>query len=358
MTTLAASAIGEAFREIRHQIPSKSKGKPPLTQTEMAEILDITPSNVSRIESPRVRQRPSDELIERLVAEFPGFATVGELVALRDAEDDGQEEGKASTTEPARRRTTVSGADERGTEANNGPEGANGRPAAKATSGTREQRHQRGRRSAPFLPPATGGEGAPPAAGERQRQDEVRSDKGERGAHRAVTPPEPATVSDGVTSAGRRRYSAPNTLLGSLLPSISTFAKTLTEDETRAGIPCGFRYVAAATLAVGEIERVTGDGAGGAEAQAAASALIDALWKLAARTLFGESDEIGLLVPHGEAEARRLERLLEYVPARLEAYQRLEPELVATLFPRGTDERVVRDLRIALMRAFTLGARR
>jgi len=75
--------MAEAFREIRQRSMAPKKREKGMLQTELADRLGITSSNVSRIENKRINQRPSDELLEKIANEFSDLTTYDELAKIR-----------------------------------------------------------------------------------------------------------------------------------------------------------------------------------------------------------------------------------------------------------------------------------
>jgi len=153
-------------------------------------------------------------------------------------------------------------------------------------------------------------------------------------------------------------------LIAAHLPTLSIYANTLREagDEAGGVASLSLRFVAAATLALGELERVSGEGRYSTPTQAAANSLLNDLWRLAATNLKRADASIRPLDTDPE-ERERLEQYLTHASDRMQVYKRLIRELVPILFPVGDDFPMgappanEEALRMVILRTLTLGAR-
>jgi hypothetical protein len=145
-------------------------------------------------------------------------------------------------------------------------------------------------------------------------------------------------------------------LLTQHLDTMHALASTLHDPTATASYPAPppVRFAAAATLALGELERVGGESAGVPDLDMAAAALLTGLWQVAAHAFAQRSDALApILRPR---ERHRLESLLDWAPERRATYRRLAPELTRLLCPVPPCERIALTLHDLLLRALTVGA--
>lgn len=372
---LKAKTIAEAFVEIMERTPSPRTGKPPMRGVELSKILGINPSNVSRIANPAINQLPSDEILQRLANAFPELTTYDDLLRIRDnSPASARRRGpKARRSRPRRADVTQVG-EARPTQWSS-LEVKTEEHASRET--IEEQRHA-------SMATAQSDLGSNTSAATTT----VLSEPGRRGSFFAGVPlprgARPPAGSEGMSStpavrdennlavrekdmsrfeleASRPRRMGgleARPLIAEHLPTIGSFVRSLREIGSAGEvISADLRFAVAASIALTEFERAVGDQGNVADTHAAASVLINDLWRLALGGRMRDQDELQPRdLPSQDRE--RFEAFLSVVPDRQESYHRIVTILGPLLFPGGANTEDLDRLRMVVLRAFVVGAQR
>jgi transcriptional regulator with XRE-family HTH domain len=370
---LNAKTLADALREILERSVSPRTGSAPMSQSDLGRLLGVNPSNVSRWVRPERPQVPSEEHLDLLAQQFPSLVTRQQLARLRaevsrepeDADasqvDAPAEEAPAagpSPNERARRRRPRDKAPAlREAPARQVPVPEAVRPPRESPEPVRAAETppaavpRRERPSGALLP--GGFQATPPVA--------AAPAPARAPAPPAVAPPAPAPAEPPVqvlpTTA---RAPEPTSLLAWLAPVLRLHEQALSGAAPSSdphSIPAHTRFTMAATLAVGELERVSGDLATQGDTYTAATSLVSDLWRLT-RVSTGEAGpEVGPIRMERD-EQRLREATIAVAQDRAEAFRRLTDSLAGILFPSGASGDWGQQLRLVLLRSLTVSPRR
>lgn len=381
--SLRAQTLGDAIVEILNRTNSPRTGKPPMSRVELGKILKVSPSTLSRITNPRVRQRPSDDLLRKLADAFPHLTSFETLVALRDqdrllpprggesrttsGEAFGHEEEFPSSGGNASNKNVSSATPSVNVASTVKRGGAQALREAQPYSNSSPRDRARsprgvalpgGRREEVPVERKAGAHGAPSRSTWHQLhhmqeiyQSEILDRMRPSGGKTSAQERENGSKASGKANALHTSFVA------AYLPTISLYAGALSQGDVMDGAPPAIRLSVCAALVLGELDRVAGPLLGMADTQAAATVLLHDLWRLAVRGQCGEDAEIH---PLG-LESHERERLEAYITAahdRRTAYRKLCEQVPPLLFPRGHTVELLAELRDVLLRGFTLGAKR
>jgi hypothetical protein len=413
---LKAETIAQAFREIRQRTPDPRTGKIPISGVNAAARVGITPSNWSRIENPHINQHPGDDLLERVVEEWPSLTTVEELQRLRaqspapDRTPLSERKGAAApakaaaakaapakaapqaagtkTKEPARKPREVPVVSASGAPVSPTPRRSSG------ATGAPPRRKEKAEEKAPAVPEARpreaafateeaverGGlpasapfQGRGPVLPARLRQRQAAEAEAAPGdlngtaeVAQAAAPPEPEPVAvipaaaapsepvavvpapaaaapaaapEPVPPAAQAEVVPTIRTAGSLIEAHMAQAEVLSHALTppggaENGLPgapsLAHRFLMAATLAIGELERLSSPTAA-AEMHLAASTLLHDLWQVSLALAYPERSAV--LMPVLPAERSQMRTLLSYSEERSGALGRLATSIRSLLSP-------------------------